>query len=147
MEMSPSCEAVSCAATRRVCQHFTEPEDSLPYSQEPSSGPIPSQINSASTTSIHVSKVHFNIFSHLRLGILTGLFPTGLPTRILYAFLFFPLRATCPAYLDLAKGASYVSRTSLPQNCNTPHFWEQIFWSHLTSGRGLLFETLGCLRR
>ena len=39
--------------------------------------------------------------SHLRLGIPSGLFPSGFPNKILYILLFYPIRATCPVHLIL----------------------------------------------
>jgi hypothetical protein len=38
--------------------------------------------------------------THLRLGLPSGLFPSGFPTNILHAFLL-SIRATCPAHLIL----------------------------------------------
>jgi hypothetical protein len=39
--------------------------------------------------------------THLRLDLPSGLFTYGFPTNILYAFLFTPIRAACPAHLIL----------------------------------------------
>jgi hypothetical protein len=39
--------------------------------------------------------------THLRLGLPSGLFTSGFPTNILYAFLLSPIRAACPARLIL----------------------------------------------
>ena len=39
--------------------------------------------------------------SHLRLGLPSGLFPSGFPTKPLYATFLSPTRATCPAQLIL----------------------------------------------
>jgi hypothetical protein len=44
--------------------------------------------------------IHLNIIhplTHLRFGLLNSLFPSGLHIKNLYAFLFYPIPATCPA--------------------------------------------------
>jgi hypothetical protein len=40
--------------------------------------------------------------THLRLGLPSGLFHSGFPTNILYAFRFSPIRATCPVHHSFA---------------------------------------------
>ena len=48
----------------------------------------------------HFLKIHLNIF-HLRLVLPSSLFPSGFPTKILYAPLLSPIRTTCSAHLIL----------------------------------------------
>jgi hypothetical protein len=86
-ELSPSWEAANCAAIQKIPSNFKEPEGSSRCLQEPSTGPCPGSVLILST--------------HVHLGLPSGLFSSGFPTNILYAFLVSPIRATCPAHLIL----------------------------------------------
>jgi hypothetical protein len=82
-----------------------EPEGSLQCSQGPATGPCP-ETDASKSTSYHPISVRSIIIlhSHLRLGLLSGLFPYDPPIEMLNAFLISPMRVICPAHpilLDL----------------------------------------------
>jgi hypothetical protein len=59
-----------------------EPEGSLPCSQEPSTGPYPEPDQSIPSHPMSLKSILI-LFSHLRLGLPSGLFPSGFPTNII----------------------------------------------------------------
>jgi hypothetical protein len=111
MELSPSWKAASWSATQEFLE-FMELEGSLPCPQEPSRArriqskpPLP-----VSLTSILI------LSTFLRHGLHGGLFPSGIPTNIIYALRFFPFvlhalpisySLTWSFWLYLMKNTSY----------------------------------------
>jgi len=74
-----------------------ESERSLPHTQVPVTCRYPEpQHSNASPT--YFLKIYFNI-SCLCLGLLSGIFPSGLPTKTPYAPHPSPIHVQCPAYL------------------------------------------------
>jgi len=93
MEQSPSLEANSHSVSQEIplllwnpqlhCRPYPDPEASSP--------PFPT----------YVRKVRINVTPHLLLGLPSGLFPSGFPTDILYAFVISSMHTTCPAPIIL----------------------------------------------
>jgi hypothetical protein len=71
-----------------------EPEGSLPCSHY--HGPYPEPDESSP---YHPILFLLILFSHLRLSLPSGLFPSGFPTETLYAFCVSHMHATSPAHL------------------------------------------------
>jgi hypothetical protein len=67
-----------------------KPEASMPCSQEPSTGPYHEPYQSNPHHPILSLRFILILSTHLRLGLLNGLFPSGFPTNIVYVFLFSP---------------------------------------------------------
>jgi hypothetical protein len=79
-----------------------EPEGSLPSLQELSTCTYPEPNQSSPQHSMLYLKRSILMLSiHLRLGLPSGLFPSGFATNKLNTFFFSPIRATCPVHFIL----------------------------------------------
>jgi hypothetical protein len=72
----------------RISQHFMEPKGLLLWSQEPTTCPILIQMNSVHFFWSHFFHIILMLSSSLYLGLPSGLFCAGYPTRMLYACIF-----------------------------------------------------------
>ena len=113
-----------------------EAAGSIPHSQVPATiQSLPPHLTSWRSLLI--------LSSRLRLGLPSGLFPSGFPTKTMYTPLLSPLRATCTTHLILL---NFITRTILDEQykslsfslCSFPH-------SPVTSsllGQNILLNTL-----
>jgi hypothetical protein len=101
MELSPSWEVANCTATQELPSVLWNQKVHYRVHKSPLLVPNLSQIDPVHTTPACLSKIHFKLFTHVRLGLSSGLFPSGFPTNILYAFFFSPTHATCYSHLIL----------------------------------------------
>jgi hypothetical protein len=85
MELNSSWEAANSAATQERPSILWNPKVHYRLHKSPPLIPILSHIIPA-----YPSKIHPILSTHLRLGLPSGLFPSGVSTNILYAFRFSP---------------------------------------------------------
>ena len=71
------------------------------HSQKLSNNSYPELINPIPHIYTYLFKIHSNIVFHICVDLPRGLFPVGLPVKILKALLSSPIMVTCPAYLYL----------------------------------------------
>ena len=100
IEQSPSWEANRFSGSREIPLILRNPTVHYHNNKCPPPVPILSQLDP-----VHIPP-HPNywrsiliLHSHLRLGLLSGLFPSGFPTKTLYTPLLSPIRDTCSNYL------------------------------------------------
>jgi hypothetical protein len=78
-----------------------EPDGSLPHSQVPATCTYPAPDQSSPCPPIPLLETHFNIITHLQLGLPSCFLPSGFPTKTLYQPLLSPTHATFPTHLIL----------------------------------------------
>jgi hypothetical protein len=86
-ELSPSWEAANCAATQELPNILWNPKVHHRVHKSLPLVPILSHIDPVHTILSYLRSI-FILSTHLRLGLPSGLFPSGFPTNILYAFHF-----------------------------------------------------------
>ena len=101
MEESPSWEADWFSASQEIPRILWNP--SVRYRTHKCPPLSVYWASSIQSTSPHLTSWRSKsvLSSHLRLGLSSGLFPSGFPTKTLYAPLFSPIDSTCPAHLIL----------------------------------------------
>jgi hypothetical protein len=100
MVPNPSREAASRSATQEFPNILWTPQVQYRVHKSPPLAPTLSQIQSIPPHFIPL-RVIFILPFHLRLGLPSGLFPSGYPTKFLYPFLFPPTCTMCFARLIL----------------------------------------------
>jgi hypothetical protein len=101
MELSPSLRVANSAATQELPSILWNTKVHYRVHKSPPLVPNLSQINPIMESHPISLRSILILSTHLRLGLPSGLFQSSISTNNLHAFLFSPIRVTCPAHLIL----------------------------------------------
>ena len=112
MEQSPSWEANQFSASQEIPRILWNPKVHYRIHKCPPPVPI---LNHLDPVTPHPTpwRSILILFSHLRLDLVSSLFPSGFPTKTLYTPLLSSIRATYPAHLILL---DFITRTILDED-------------------------------
>jgi hypothetical protein len=99
-ELSASWGDANCAAPKELPSILRNPKLQYLVHKSPPLFPILSHINPIHSIPSYLLFILI-LSAHVRLGLPSGPFPSRFHTNILYAFLFSPIRAQCPAHFIL----------------------------------------------
>ena len=124
MEQSPSWAANRSSASQEIPRILWNLKVNYRTHKWPSPVPILSHIYPGQVPHTTSWRSILILSSNLRLGLPSDLFPSGFPTKPLYTSLFSPIRAICPAHLNLL---DFMSRTILGEKYTQYFITNKIF--------------------